>query len=235
VRAYDSLVRYGQIGHMFGVAMFYHGCKTAGNLVDGEEGVLEQRVSQLFGQSVLRRLDMTVAVHGEDNVPARGRYCVVSNHSSYLDFAVLLAFFPSPLRIIAKKELTYMPGVGSYLKRRGVLIDRKRGVDAKQAIRNAATDEKPWPILLFAEGTRSKDGKVQPFKRGGLKILAEAGLPMVPVGITGTHAAHARTDPYIKTGHHLDMHIGEPVLPKELGVEPSMAEIERRVRTLVEG
>jgi 1-acyl-sn-glycerol-3-phosphate acyltransferase len=225
-----QLIRYSQIAELLAISGYHHLFKLAGNLIDEEEGVIEQHISQLLARRILRHLEMEVEVTGTEHVPVSGRYCVVSTHASYLDWAVLLGYFPSPLRFIAKKELVWIPVIGSYLKLRGVLIDRSRGRDAKRAIRAAVEDGLPWPILIFPEGTRTPDGSIQPFRTGGLRILAEAGLTMVPVCIQGTFDGLSRHAKYIKKGLHLRMAICEPVGPGALGVDRAMKEVERRIR-----
>lgn len=225
-----QLTRYRQIAELLAISGYYHLFKLAGNLIDEEEGVIEQHISQLLARRLLNHLEMEVEVTGTEHVPIRGRYCVISTHASYLDWAVLLGYFPSPLRFIAKKELAWIPVIGSYLKLRGVLIDRSRGRDAKQAIRASVEDGLPWPILLFPEGTRTPDGKIQPFRTGGLRILAEAGLTMVPVCIQGTFEGLSRHATYVEKGLRLRMTICEPVDPGALGVDGAMQEVERRIR-----
>jgi 1-acyl-sn-glycerol-3-phosphate acyltransferase len=206
---------------------------VAGALIDEEEGVLEHHISHLLGRKLLSHLKMEVTVEGSENVEGLERYAVVSTHASYLDWAVLLGYFPLPVRFIAKRELIWIPVIGSFLKTRGILIDRKRGVDAKEAIRRATRVAQPWPILIFPEGTRSPDGKVHPFKRGGLRILVDAGLSLVPVCIQGTFDAFPRHATAIKTGCKLLMKVGQPVLPPDPpDREWMMAEVERRVRAL---
>lgn len=217
---------------MLGLSGYHHIFRVAGEIIDGEQGVVEQRVSQLLGQRILERLDMDVTVTGLEHVPKDRRYCVVSTHASYLDWAVILGHFPKPVRFIAKKELARVPVIGSYLRSRGVLIDRAKGIDAARAIEAATHDDVPWPILIFPEGTRSSDGRLQPFKPKGLKILAEAGLLMVPVAITGTYDAFPRDALYIQRGRSIALHIGEPVDPGELGVDAAVSEVERRIRAL---
>ena len=212
---------------------YYHLFKLAGNLIDAEEGVIEHRVSQLLARRLLRNMDFSVEVSGTERVHGMKHYCVVCSHASHVDWAVLLAFFPSPLRFVAKKELTAIPVIGSYLKLRGILIDRSKGDDAKKAIRRAALDDSPFPILLFPEGTRTPDGALRPFKKGGLRIMTDAGLSLVPVRITGTFEAFSRHDPVIKTGLPLKMMVGEPVESVD-DPEWAMAEIERRMHALDE-
>lgn len=209
----------------------YHLVKVVGNTIDDEEGIIEHRVSQLVARRLLAHAGFEIEVTGAEHVRDLERYAVVCSHASLIDWALLLGYFPSPLRFVAKRELTAMPFIGSYLRLRGVLIDRRSGRSAKEAIAEAAKDAQPWPILLFAEGTRSPDGRLQPFKKAGLRILAEAGRTLLPVRVHGTFEAMPRNDWLIKPGR-LGLAIGEPVVPTPDTVEEAMAEVERRVAAL---
>jgi 1-acyl-sn-glycerol-3-phosphate acyltransferase len=232
----DNLRFVRQVVPLAGICAGYHVVKLVGNTIDGEDGFIEHRVSQLLAQRLLRHLDLSVEVRGAANVAGLERYAVASTHASYLDWAVLLGYFPSPLRFIAKRELTRMPVIGNYLRLRGVLIDRRRGKTARDAIEAAAHDGQPWPILIFPEGTRSPDGQVQPFKPGGLRLLAEAGRPLVPVCIVGTYDSFPRQSKYIKKGIPLRISIGQPVRPSDHATpDDAVAEVERRVRALRAG
>jgi 1-acyl-sn-glycerol-3-phosphate acyltransferase len=229
----ENLTFARQIVPLAGICAGYHLVKLVGNTIDGEDGFIEHRVSQLLAQRLLRFLDLSVEVRGADRLAGLHRYCVACSHASYLDWAVLLAYFPSPLRFIAKKELVRMPVIGDYLRLRGVLIDRGKGQTARDAIAAAAHDGQPWPILIFPEGTRSRDGEVHPFKPGGLRLLVEAGRDLVPVYIGGTYDAFPRQSMAIRTGVPLRLVIGEPVRPADCATaEEAVAEVERRVRAL---
>ena len=232
----DTLTFVRQIVPLAGICAGYHVVKVVGNTIDGEDGFIEHRVSQLLARRLLRHLDLSVEVRGAANVDGLEHYCVACTHASYLDWAVLLAYYPSPLRFIAKRELTRMPVIGDYLRLRGVLIDRRRGRTARDAIKAAAHDGQPWPILIFPEGTRSPDGQVQPFKPGGLRLLAEAGRALVPACIVGTFDAFPRQVRSIRTGVPLRRSIGEPVQPSAFATpDEAVAEVERRVRALRAG
>lgn len=231
MRLFERLHAARLMSEVFAIAGGYHLVKLAGNTIDDEQGVIEHRVSQLLSRRLLAHAGLQIEVTGTENVRGLDRYAVVCSHASYLDWAVLLGYFPSPLRFIAKRELIHMPFVGSFLKLRGVLIDRSKGQGAKEAIAAATHDGQPWPILIFPEGTRSPDGKLRPFKPGGLRILAEAGRALVPVRIHGTFEAMPRQTWVIKPGL-LRLVIGAPVLPTPTTVDAALAEVERRVAEL---
>lgn len=230
----DRIVALVQGARVFGLCGYYEVFNRLSNLVDREEGVISYRVGQLLGRRIVESLDYRVEVRGLEHVEHLSNYAVVSTHASNLDWALLLGYFPAPVRFIAKRELTVVPVIGPFLKQRGILIDRRHGIGAKEAIRAAAHDDSPFPILIFPEGTRTPDGNLQPFKRGGLKILAEAGLTLVPVCIRGTFDAYSRYAVRATTGLPLRLTVGQPVPPAaEMGgVDAQIDEVERRVRAL---
>jgi len=232
--AWDHIVGFTQAVEVFGLVGYYNIFNRLGNLIDAEEGALSHRVSQLLGRHIMSCLGYQVEVRGLHHVRYLTDYCVVSTHASNLDWAFLLGYFPEPLRFIAKRELTAVPAIGLFLKQRGILIDRRRKVGAKEAIRAATRDSVPFPILIFPEGTRTSDGKLQPFRRGGLEILSEAGLKMVPVCIRGTFDAYSRHAVRATTGLPLRLTVGEPVPPaSEMGgVDAQIDEVERRMRAM---
>lgn len=177
-----------QLAPLVLITFKYHWYVLLSSWID-KEGVMEYRLGKLFAREILKRTGQEVEVVGAENVKDHEYFAVASNHASYLDFAVLLAFFPTPLRFIAKKELRRIPVIGKHLVSRGVVIDRKDRRSAFDSITAAIDDKNPIPILIFPEGTRSADGKPRPFKRGGLFLFAKSNVPIVPVTIINS-AAH---------------------------------------------
>jgi 1-acyl-sn-glycerol-3-phosphate acyltransferase len=214
MKADSQLLRAWQFTQMLAIGLHYDLHRRVGNVIDGREGVLEQRVAQLMCRRILDHFSLRVDVEGAERVtPIRRRYCIVSNHLSYLDWVLHLAHFPVSPAFIAKKEVTWYPVIGPYLRSRGVLIDRRAGVGARRAIERAAKDDARWPILIFPEGTRSPDGELKEFRRGGLTVIASQGMPLVPVVILGTHEAYPKGARTVRPGRRLKLLIGEPVDP----------------------
>jgi 1-acyl-sn-glycerol-3-phosphate acyltransferase len=229
----DELTRGWQWIRLGIVVFGHHFVKLVGNLIDREEGVIEQRVGKRMSQRMLEVLKLDASASGLDHVRGLQNYAVVANHFSYLDWVLLLGHFPNGLCFVAKKEATWMPVFGSYLRNHGILIDRKRGMGARKAIRQGAKESR-WPILLFPEGTRSPDGEIQPFRRGGLAVLAEEGLTLVPVTLLGTYEALSKEGRAIRYGKKIELVIGEPVDPKVVGEKESLEIVERRIRQVFE-
>ncbi|NMC69091.1 MAG: 1-acyl-sn-glycerol-3-phosphate acyltransferase [Myxococcales bacterium] len=221
-----------QLAECTGLCLWHHLFKLGANVID-PAGDIEQLIGRILARRILEHLGCPVRTEGLEHVAGLTRYGVASTHASYLDWAVLLGYFPAPLRFVAKRELVHVPVIGNYLRLRGILIDRSRGEDARAAIARAAREDIPWPILIFPEGTRSRDGSIGKFKPGGLRLLVEAGRPIVPVRIRGTYEALSRHDRAVRP-RPLEMLVGAPVPPDFGGVEAVLAEVERRVRALGE-
>ena len=130
-----------------------------------------------------------VKVHteGKDHIPVGGNYIVVSNHASMFDIAAMMALFPT-MRIMFKKELSYVPLWGWALRYgKHIMVDRGRSIEAMRSIDRAADAIRSGgSILLFAEGTRTRDGNLLPFKRGAFSLAAKAGVPILPITINGS-------------------------------------------------
>jgi len=138
---------------------------------------------------VLARVEARMEVVGVDRVDWSKPHVVVSNHQSTLDIFPLIAYIPDG-RFVAKKELLAFPVIGRACREGAqIIIDRQNHEQAMRAIRDGM---RAWPscnLIFFAEGTRTRDGRLKPFKKGAFAIAREMKLPIVPVAITGTYAA----------------------------------------------
>jgi 1-acyl-sn-glycerol-3-phosphate acyltransferase len=211
----SQLRRAGQFVKVFCIAEFYGNMRRVANVIDRRAGVLEQRVAHLMCVKILQSFGLEVEVEGAENVKGlEQRYCIVSNHISYLDFVVHLAHDPKTPVFIAKKEVTWYPVVGPYLQSRGILIDRKAGIGARKAISAATEADVAWPILIFAEGTRSRDGELKEFRPGGISVIAGTGMPLVPMCILGSHEAFPPGKPTVRPNKRMKLIIGKPVESK---------------------
>ncbi len=145
-------------------------------------------VIHLWARGVLKASGVTTRCEGLENLPA-GNFVLVVNHQSHFDTLVLFNHIRRHMRFVAKMELQKIPVFGPALKRAGnVFVDRSSsGKD--RAVLDAAIDavRNRVSIVFFAEGTRSDDGVLRPFKKGAAVFAIEAQVPMVPAAVAGTH------------------------------------------------
>jgi 1-acyl-sn-glycerol-3-phosphate acyltransferase len=111
---------------------------------------------------------------------------LAANHQSIYDIPILFACLPLQLRIVAKASLGSFPFLGWHLQRTGhLLVDRQNpGPDIVQKMRRLVSES--HSLIVFPEGTRSRDGTVGRFKKGSFLVAIDAGLPVVPVSVSGS-------------------------------------------------
>jgi 1-acyl-sn-glycerol-3-phosphate acyltransferase len=154
------------------------------------KGKLFRWLSKRYAAAAVRMLGVTVEARGVSRVdPSRG-YVFMSTHASHLDSPALAIALPQPTFWVFKKELARIPVFGWVLLALGqVMIDRSNAKQARESMEEAGRElTGNLSILIYPEGTRSKDGRLQPFKKGGFHLALQAGLPLVPVRVSGSHA-----------------------------------------------
>jgi len=135
----------------------------------------------------LKVCGIEVRVRGTENIRQHGAYIFVTNHASMFDIPAVMSVLPR-VRIMFKKELSYVPFWGWALRwGHHIMVDRSKGSQAMRSIDRAAEAIKSGgSVILFAEGTRTRDGKLLPFKRGAFTLAAKSGVPIVPITINGS-------------------------------------------------
>ena len=142
--------------------------------------------ARTWSRLILRTTGVTVEVSGLDRLEPGRTYVFVSNHQSIYDIPILFWSLPFQLRIIAKESLGRFPFLGWHLRRTGhMLVNRARPDRAIFAWASALTS-KGLSLIVFPEGTRSRDGRVGRFKGGSFHLALEAGLPVVPLSVVGS-------------------------------------------------
>ncbi|OGD16707.1 MAG: hypothetical protein A2V76_02370 [Candidatus Aminicenantes bacterium RBG_16_63_14] len=136
-----------------------------------------------------RILGIGVEVSGLERI-APGTACIfMPNHLSFLDGPLVMMLIPGAARVILKRSVLRLPIVGLGMRHVGfVPVDRKGAAGGKRSIARAAAlmRDRGYSFLIFPEGTRSRDGNLRAFRRGGFFLALESGAPIVPVTIRGT-------------------------------------------------
>jgi 1-acyl-sn-glycerol-3-phosphate acyltransferase len=153
-----------------------------------KKGNLAHWVARMWGRSILFVSRVKVQITGLENIPSQRSCILMSNHQSNFDIPVLLGRLPVQFRWLAKEELFKIPIFGRGMRGCGYIsIDRSNRKLAFASLKEAARKIRDGvSVLIFPEGTRSRDGRIQPFKKGGFVLSVDAGVPIVPIVIYGT-------------------------------------------------
>ncbi len=184
---------------------------------------------------VLKICGIQVDVEGLEEIDRERSYVLMSNHLSNFDIWVILATLPVTVRFVAKKELLRVPIFGQALALSNhIVIDRSNPDDAIARInrRMAAHAGEHFCVLFFAEGTRSADGKILPFKRGGVSLAIRTGLPIIPVSISGTRKFLPKRTFIIRPRGRVKIVLGAPIETAGYPIE-ERERLNERVRAAV--
>lgn len=154
-----------------------------------------------------------------------------SNHESAVDIWALFCAIPRNVRFVVKSELFRIPIFGLYLNvARYVRVDRGDHARAVAALQRAGEIVRSGTsLIVFPEGTRSPDARIQPFKKGPFVLAMEAGAPVVPVAIAGAAALNPKRRLSLRPGV-IRIAIGPPVLPRDFPDKDALLrEVRRRI------
>jgi 1-acyl-sn-glycerol-3-phosphate acyltransferase len=145
-------------------------------------------VSKAYSRVALRLFGIRVAARGHGNIDPRRPYIFMANHTSLADSPVLALAISQPLHWVFKKELARIPIFGWALLASGqIMVDRSDPSGARAAltvgIQGLSGNNS---IIIYPEGTRSRDGRLQPLKKGGFRAAIHSGIPIVPVRVLGS-------------------------------------------------
>lgn len=169
-------------------------------------------LARAWGRGALWSAGIRSSAVFDEELSGGGRYVLMPNHQSLYDIPLLLATLPGETRFLAKSSLFRIP-VFSWALRTGGFIPVERGnrSQAREAFRAAIEGlGEGVSILVFPEETRTSDGGLQPFKRGGFLLALRSGLPVVPVGIRGNYGVRPKGSWAIRPGR-VEVHYGRPV------------------------
>lgn len=137
---------------------------------------------------------------------------LMANHQSAYDIFALLAYLPADFKWVAREEIFRIPILGWAMAAAGYIsIDRRGRKKAVESIQRAVTKiREGTSVLVFPEGTRSPDGQIHPFKKGGFTLAVKAGVPIIPISIRGSRHVLPRSSLRVSPGR-IEIVVGEPV------------------------
>jgi 1-acyl-sn-glycerol-3-phosphate acyltransferase len=155
-------------------------------LVD-RRGRVAHWCARMWSRLILTTSGVRVIARGLERLEPGKTYVFVANHQSIYDIPILFWSLPYQLRIIAKQSLGRIPFIGWHLRRTGhMLVDRTRPEPTRIIGWASRLTSSGLSLIVFPEGTRSRDGRVARFKGGSFYVALEAGLPVVPLSVVGS-------------------------------------------------
>ncbi len=142
-------------------------------------------------------------IEGDDNIDPNRSYVVVANHLSTLDIMACLLAVPLPIRFLAKKELFKVPVLAQGMRMVGIIeVDREaRGAIHSEVNRQSRElIENGRSLIIYAEGTRPRNGVMKRFKKGAFTMAIGSGLPVLPLSIHGSYEAWRPGTPIVRGG-----------------------------------
>lgn len=169
-------------------------------------------MARLWSRGLLASSGLRLEVSQDGSFDEARSYLFMSNHQSLYDIPALLASLPLPAFFLAKKSLFRIPIFGWALAAGGFIsIDRHDRSNAKEAFARAVKNlQQGQSTVIFPEGTRSLDGRLLPFERGGFLMALKSDAAIAPVGIRGTLEVRRR-DSWKVTPGTIRIHYGPPV------------------------
>ena len=169
---------------------------------------------QIWTKGILFAAGVKITVSGMENIDPGGTYVFVGNHQSHFDVPIVFSLLPMTVRFFTKKELFRIPLFGSALSAVGMIkIDRSNHEKSVKSMNQAVETirDRNVSVVIFPEGTRSPDGKLQPFKKGGFIVAIKGGVPIVPVSISGSQKILPKHSLRVNSGH-VKVVFGNPIM-----------------------
>ena len=176
-------------------------------------------------------LDAKISLIGLEPGLAKKQFIFMANHQSFVDGPLLYWLIPGPVRVILKQEVFRIPVIGTGMRLMGFIPVDRRGLKGGRRSLDLAGNymaRRGYSYLVFPEGTRSRDGKLQTMKRGGFFLALRSRVPIVPITIEGTHGLLPRGGFFARRATiRVTFH---PPVPVEGYSEERLPELIRKVR-----
>jgi 1-acyl-sn-glycerol-3-phosphate acyltransferase len=207
-------MKVGELFHTVATYSAVGGSAVVGPVVIALSGQPERADAVIRGwcKAVIGATGAREDVGGLENLPA-GTCVLVCNHQSNFDAPFIFLRLPKHIRFVAKQELFRIPIFGAAVKAMGNIRVERTGTEGDRQRLEAAIEQvrTRTSILFFAEGTRSIDGKLRPFKKGAAILAIDAQVPIVPVAVAGAHEITPKGGLWVRSGRPLVLRVGKPI------------------------
>ena len=199
------------------------------------EQKIHDNVARFWANTILKVCGVKVIIEGAENIDDSSPKVYMSNHQSAFDIYALLGGLPVGFRFIMKQELMNIPIFGYASKKAGYIgLERKDPRKAIKSMNDAANRIKNGSsVLIFPEGTRSPDGTLLEFKKGGFHLAVKSGCDIVPISIVGSREINPARSIIIHSGI-IRIKIGKPIAVKEFSrhdMDKLMSETKNAINT----
>lgn len=173
-----------------------------------------------WAKGLINLSGIKLEITGQDKIVGQPPSVYISNHQSLFDILAVVISIPGTARFIAKKELFRIPIFAQGLKLIGTIkIDRGNSAKARETINEAIQIIKRGvSVIIFPEGTRSKDGKIKPFKKGGFVLATQGKIPIVPLVISGSLHIMAKQNMRLRKGK-IKVEFLDPIVTDNMSYE----------------
>jgi 1-acyl-sn-glycerol-3-phosphate acyltransferase len=198
------------------------------------KGKISDFIIKIWAKQLLAISFIKLKVIGVETINDDQNYIYISNHSSLFDILIALATIPSNIRFVAKKQIFRIPIFGWTMFMAGYIsIDRSRSIKAMRSLEKAASKiRKGISVIMFADGTRSKDGSVQPFKRGAFLLAAKTKVTIIPVTINGAEKILPKSTLRL-SGGRVEIIFGEQIPTLSIDTKNDEIELLEKVRNVI--
>ena len=172
-------------------------------VVINDSSPLIEKIIRVWSRVWLAASGTKLEVEGAENIDPKRSYVVVANHLSTFDIMACLLAVPLPIRFLAKKELFRVPVLAQGMRMVGIIeVDRQaRGAVHSEVNRQSRElIEKGRSLIIYAEGTRPRNGVMKTFKKGAFTMAIGSGLPVLPLSIHGSYEAWPPGTPLVRGG-----------------------------------
>ena len=196
-------------------------------------GKVIHHYGRLWGKIALLVNRVKVRVEGIEHLKGEGPYIFMSNHQGTYDIFALLGHLPFQFRWLAKKELFSIPFFGWVMAAAGYIsIDREGTRKTVEAMNEAARKiREGMSVVIFPEGSRSPDGSIQPFKKGGFTLAIKSKVPIIPISIIGSREIMPKEKLTVASGE-IRIRIDHPIETQNYSLKDRKSLMEKVSKTI---
>jgi 1-acyl-sn-glycerol-3-phosphate acyltransferase len=190
-------------------------------------------LSKLWAKSVFLLMGKIIYVRGKENINEGEKYILIANHASLFDIVAIMSFYPE-VSWFGHERLLRVPVFGKFLKMTDYVPFREPTItNTRHMLEQLMEKTNDRSVALFPEGTRTTNGKINPFYRGFIYLFRSREIGILPVTLNGFYNFKPKTRFYINFGSKLEIVIHKPI-PREVLINRSDSEITSAVKAVIE-